>query len=52
MGGSHDDVTTETLDNGLEESEFKFQSRSYVYFRANTLGKNMKPFILPTPALG
>ena len=28
-------------------SEFELQSRYYIYFRANTLGKGMDPFILP-----
>ena len=28
-------------------SEFVFQSRYYVHFRANTLGKGMNPLILP-----
>ena len=29
----------------------EFQSRYYVHFRANTLGKDMNPLILP-PAMG
>ena len=28
-------------------SEFVLQSRYYVHFRANTLGKGMNPLILP-----
>ena len=32
---------------GIEVSEFVLQSRNYVYFQANTLGKGMNPFILP-----
>ena len=31
--------------------EFVLQSRYYVHFRANTLGKGMNPLILP-PAMG
>ena len=27
--------------------EFEFESRYYVHFRTNTLGKGMNPFILP-----
>ena len=34
-------------DIGIVVSEFEFQSRYYVHFRTNTLGKGMKPFILP-----
>ena len=29
------------------DCEFVFQSRYYVHFRANTLGKGMNPIILP-----
>ena len=32
---------------GIVVSEFIFQSRYYVHFRANTLGKGMNPLILP-----
>ena len=28
-------------------NEFKFQSRYYIYFLTNTLGKGMNPFIHP-----
>ena len=35
------------MDCGILVSEFEFQSRYYVYFRANILGKGMNPFILP-----
>ena len=30
----------------IEVREFKLQSRYYVHFRANTLGKDMNPLIL------
>ena len=33
-------------------SEFELQSRNYVPFRANTLGKVMNPLILINPAMG
>ena len=29
-------------------SEFELQSRYYAHFRANTLGKGMNPFIIPS----
>ena len=35
------------MDCGVVESEFVFQSRYYVHFRVNTLGKGMNPFNLP-----
>ena len=31
----------------FEVSEFELQSRYYVHFRANTLGKGMDPLIRP-----
>ena len=34
------------LDCGILESEFELQSRYYVHFRTNTLGKGMKALIL------
>ena len=36
---------------GIVVCEFVLQSRYYVHFRANTLGKGMNPLILP-PAMG
>ena len=36
---------------GIVVREFVLQSRYYVHFRANTLGKGMNPLILP-PAMG
>ena len=43
-------VMVKAMDCGIVESEFELQSRHYVHFRANTLGKGMKgmnPIILP-----
>ena len=35
------------MDCGIVESEFVLQSSYYIYLRANTLTKGMKPLILP-----
>ena len=35
------------MDSGIVVSEFELQSRYYVHFRAYTLGKDMKPLVLP-----
>ena len=35
------------MDCGIVVREFKLQSRYYVHFQANTLGKGMNPLILP-----
>ena len=35
------------MDYEIVVSEFELQSRYYVHFRANTLGKGMNPLILP-----
>ena len=35
------------LDCNLEVNKFELQSRYYVHFRTNTLGKGMNPLILP-----
>ena len=40
-------VMAKVLDCDLGVSEFEFQSRYYVQFWTNTLGKCMKPLILP-----
>ena len=40
-------VMVKAIDCGIVVSEFVLQSRYYVYFRANTLGKGMNPLILP-----
>ena len=39
-------VMVKAMDCGIVVSEFVFQSRYYVHFRANTLGKGMNPLIL------
>ena len=39
------------MDCGIVIRKFVLQSRYYVHFRANTLGKGMNPLILP-PAMG
>ena len=40
-------VMAKAIDYGIVVSEFVLQSRTYVHFRANTLGKGINPFILP-----
>ena len=45
MGGCPRGVVV--LDCGIVVREFVLQSRYYVHFRANTLGKGMIPLILP-----
>ena len=39
-------VIVKAMDFGIAVSEFILQSRYYIYFRANTLGKDMNPLIL------
>ena len=41
------DVMVKVMDCGIVVREFVLQSRYYVHFRANTLGKGMNPLILP-----
>ena len=40
-------VMVKAMDCGIVVSEFELQSRYYVHFRTNTLGKGMNPLILP-----
>ena len=40
-------VMVKAMDCGIIVREFVLQSRYYVHFRANTLGKGMNPLILP-----
>ena len=40
-------VMVKAVDCGIVVREFVVQSRYYVHFRANTLGKGMNPLILP-----
>ena len=44
--GSPRNVVTIVLNYDLEVSKFEMQSRHYVHFRTNTLGKGMNPLIL------
>ena len=44
-------VMVKAMNCGIVVREFVLQSRYYVHFRANTLGKCMNPLILP-PAMG
>ena len=39
-------VMVKAMDCGIAVREFVLQSRNYVDFRANTLGKGMNPLIL------
>ena len=41
-------VMVKAMDCRIVVREFVLQSRYYVHFRANTLGKGMNPLILPT----
>ena len=40
-------VIVKAMDCRIVASEFVLQSRYYVHFQANTLGKGMNPLILP-----
>ena len=40
-------VLIKAMNYGIIVSEFELQSRYYVHFRTNTLGKGMNPLILP-----
>ena len=40
-------VMVKVMDCGIVVREFVLQSRYYVHFQANTLGKSMNPLILP-----
>ena len=42
-GGFPRGVMVKTMDRGIVVSEFVLQSRYFVHFRANTLGKVMNP---------
>ena len=47
-GGCPRGVMVKAMDCRIVVSEFVLQSRYYVHFRANTLGKGMNPLLLPT----
>ena len=49
-GGCPRGVMVNTMDCGIVVSEFVLQSRYYVHFQANTLGKGMNP-TYPPPAM-
>ena len=51
VGGCPRGVMVKAMNCGIVVREFVLQSRYYVHFRANTLGKGMNPLILP-PAMG
>ena len=51
FGGCPRGVMVKAMNCGIIVREFVLQSRYYVHFRANTLGKGMNPLILP-PAMG
>ena len=44
---SGSDVMVKAMDCKIVVSDFVLQSRYYVHFRANTLGKGINPLILP-----
>ena len=41
-------VMVKALDCGIVVGEFELQSRYYINFWTNNLGKSMNPFILPS----
>ena len=47
LGGCPRGVMVKAMDCGIVVREFVLQSRYYVHFRTNTLGKGMNPLILP-----
>ena len=47
QGGCPRGVMVKAVDCGIVVREFVLQSRYYIHFRANTLGKGMNPLILP-----
>ena len=47
QGGCPRGVMVKAMDCEIVVSEFVLQSRYYVHFRTNTLGKGMNPLILP-----
>ena len=46
-GGGPHGIMVKTMDSGIVVSEFELKSHYYIHFRTNTLGKGMKPLILP-----
>ena len=45
--GVGDVLVVKAMDCGIVVREFVLQSRYYIHFLANTLGKGMNPLILP-----
>ena len=45
--GSPRGLMVKAMDCGIVVSKFVLQSRYYIHFQANTLGKGMNPLILP-----
>ena len=45
-------VMVKAMNCGIVVREFVLQSRYYVHFRANTLGKGMNPPLILPPAMG
>ena len=48
LGGCPCDVMVKALEFGIVVREFELQSRYYVHFPTNTLGKGANPLILPS----
>ena len=46
-GGCPHGVMVKAMGCGIVENEFELQSRYYIHFWINTLGKGMNPLILP-----
>ena len=51
VGGCPRGVMVKAMDCRIVVSEFVLQSRNYIHFQANTIGKGMNPLILPAPWL-
>ena len=47
QGGCPRGLMVKELDSGFVKSEFEHQSRYYIYFQTNALGKGLNPLILP-----
>ena len=45
VGWGHRGVMVKVMDCEIVVGEFQLQSRYYVYFRVNTLGKGIIPFV-------
>ena len=47
IGGGPRGVMVKVMNCAIIVRKFVFQSRYYIHFQANTLGKGMNPLILP-----